>query len=329
MPIYGDILKASEESEVVDQSIGAGFFQNNMNLQQEELQPKEEEKTSSPLEDDWRTYIDRMFMKGMSADQIIDAIGEQINALQNAQEVLKYIKKYEGLIGTIFVDSKVLEQGFPMALMPKGWDQFHKFSINCEHPVVRAIQRAEGGLSGDIDSFLSSSDKNVKTEEEICSYCGLPVLRSGMFNKETISGIMQSLGREGDNLGQLQSAMKEIALKIDSTPKEVIEFEKPDTNFGLSEQKINVKVNEDQGQDDQLKYNLKQNSINAKIDHANEMRMSWFKASANADISIIDEQQKPIDDLQLEYKKSNKNDVKMQDLGNKVANIKMDEELRF
>ena len=306
MPIYGDLFKATEENDSVNQEFSSGFFQNGMNIQPEEEVAQVEEKSKSPLEEDWKTYVNRMFMKGMTADQIIEAIGEQIEKLQNAQEILKYIKKYEGLIGTIFVDSKVLEQGFPMALMPKGWNQFHRYSINCEHPVIKAIQRAEGGLSGDIDLFLSSHDENVKTEEEVCSICGLPVLHKGVFNQEVIGGILESLGREGNSLGQLQSAMKEIALKINSSPKQEIEFEKADTNFGLTNPKVNVPFEKKTVPvETKLEY---RKSADQDIDVLNfnngDLHLDLNRFNKQTDVLIQDENKNVVNEVRLYYKKT-------------------------
>ena len=329
MPIIGDIMKIGGGEEI-NQEFDPNFFSTHMSIEEEPQIEKEIKRPANALEGDWMTVINRMFMKGMTAQNILDAIGEQINSLQNAQEILKYIQKYEGLIGTIFVDSKVLENGFPMAMIPKGWDQFHRYSIHCDNPITKTVQTAEGGLSGDIDMFLSSSDKNVKKEEEVCSMSGLPVLKAGMFSAEVIAGIMESLGRKGDKLSDLQSAMKEIALHLNQKPAEKVEFEKADTKFGLQNQKLNVNPQEEIKTDvNPVKYNLKQNKVEAKIQKAHSLQMRGYKLSSKEDIQIASAGEAPVSGIRMEYKKSSKPDMKMSHIQSKVKDVKVDGELRY
>lgn len=353
MPIIGDIMKIGGGEEI-NQEFDPNFFSTHMSIEEEPRAEKEITQPANALEGDWMTVINRMFMKGMTAQNILDAIGEQINSLQNAQEILKYIQKYEGLIGTIFIDSKVLENGFPMAMIPKGWNQFHRYSIHCEHPITKTIQTAEGGLSGDIDMFLSSSDKNVKREEEVCSMSGLPVLKAGMFSAEVISGIMESLGRKGDKLSDLQSAMKEIALHLNQKSAEKVEFEKADIKFGLQNQKLNVNPQEEVKTDmNPIKYHLKQyGKVEAKIQKAPPIQMHGYKLTPpkekiqiaparetsiggyklslpKEEIQISSAEETPIRGIKMEYKKSSKPDVKMNHIQSKVKDVKIDEELRY
>lgn len=353
MPIIGDIMKIGGGKEI-NQEFDPNFFSTHMSIEEEPQIEKEIQQPVNALEGDWMTVINRMFMKGMTAQNILDAIGEQINSLQNAQEILKYIQKYEGLIGTIFVDSKVLENGFPMAMIPKGWDKFHRYSIHCDNPITKTIQTAEGGLSGDIDMFLSSSDKNVKREEEVCSMSGLPVLKAGMFSAEVISGIMESLGRKGDKLSDLQSAMKEIALHLNQKPAEKVEFEKADTKFGLQNQKLNVNPQKEvKTNTDLVKYRLKQHGrveakiqkvphfqmhgyklsppkVEAKIQKASNLQMHEYKLTApKEEIQITPAEEAPVSGIRMEYKKSSKPDVKMSHIQSKVKDVKVDGELRY
>lgn len=333
MPINQDIMNIGGGEEVI-QEFSPNFFQSQMSLQEEDhrqdIEKRKHSDHSDELSSDWMTFINRMFMKGMNAQSILNAVGKRIESLENSEEVLKYIKKYEGLIGTIFLDSKVLESGFPMALIPKSWAPYHRYSIHCSHPIVRHSQKAEGGLSGDIDMFLSSSDKNVRKEEEFCSISNLPVLKAGMFNEDVISKIMESLGKSGNKLSDLQAAMKEIALKINSKPKEQMEFEKPDTKFELQNQKLTIAPQkETKTEISPIKYNLRQNKINAKISKSAPVKVSGFKLSPKADIQIAEAGKQPMNGIRMEYKKSSKKDIVMTHIPKRLNDVKVDEELRY
>lgn len=357
MPIIGDITRLSGGDVPEDQEFNSGFFQNSqIRLEPEEVyQEQMEIQPFNKMENDWKTTVNRMLMKGMSADEIKNSIGEQIELLENAEEVFKYINKYEGLIGTIFLDSKVLEDGFSMAMIPKGWSKFHRFAINCAYPVLRKKRRARGGLSGDIDMFLSSSDENIDQEEEVCSVSGLPVLKAGMFSKETIDEIMETLGKKSDKLADLQKTMQEIALKRDfSTPRK-LEFEKPDIQFNLKDLQLTAAAQLDVFEDHSPEsFSLKENELSTVFRKSKALAMKGYRPSTREDVDILeeapapvedlktgravldgdhiqiaDEEQSPVEGVQVDWKKSSKVDVKMTHIPGKVKDVKMDDELRF
>lgn len=289
MPIFEDISKIGAEQEGVSMQFGPDFFTQSLNIPNEdEGKPEGAEEVSTQFSN-WKQEINRLFMKGMTAKAIFDSIGEKIDEAPNSKEIKDYIQKYEGLIGTIFIDSGVLESGFPRNLIPREWAQYNRFAINCKHPVMKTETKIDGGLSGDIEAFLSAVDHNVRQEKEVCSITGLPVLRAGMFTPEVITSIFDSIGQTGTTLADLQKVMKILALHMtDDKSAERPEFQEPDVRYGLGEQKMEVETQHPQETEKNvLKYNLKPSALSAKIQHAHETYVKGYAPSKKADINGI------------------------------------------
>ena len=332
MAINEDIMNIGKEQNFSpDPQIGQDFFTSTFSISDEEPK-KAEERKDEVFFSDWKTGINRMLMQGWTKEKIFDAVGEKIENSNISEEILAYLNKYEGLIGTVFVDSGVLEQGFPVSMIPKGWDKFHRFAINCHHPIVKVSTSVEGGLSGDISAFLSSMDKTIKKENKVCSITGLPVLQKGGCSKEFISEFLSSIGRTGDTLKALQEALLEIALGKTKEEKKVQEFEKPDLNYGLHTQQVEVAPTEERKvSPSPQKYNLKQSKVQADISIVPEVEVVQYAPSQKEDVVIVVEQNPIADDsISLSFKPSSKTDITFEENEKEIIkSVKMDRDLRF
>ena len=204
MPIE-NIFRCADEMDFAPQpTIEADFFSGGFDIPcEEQVSSSETEKPINPIKD-WKFTINRAFMRGLTADDILNAIGDEIKILENAEEILNYIKKYEGLIGTVFVDSSVLESGFPISAIPKKFTPYHRFAINCKNPKIIQNRSISGKSGGGIDDFLNSADRiNVKTTE-IDRILGLPILKNGMLTRNVIKEIDSAL--EGLTADKIEAA---------------------------------------------------------------------------------------------------------------------------
>ena len=211
MPIRKDIMGITGKVSA-NPKIKADFFYSGEMYVPGEEKKKENETISV---EDWRTVVNRAFMKGLTGDEIHQIFRNKEKELTD--EMNAYMNKYEGLIGTVFVDSHVIEQGFPMTDIPKKFAPYHRFAINCDDVVMKSTRYVEGGFSGELQSFLDKAANIVTKVVETCRVTGLPVLRKGMFNDQVIDGLLKVLGGEGHGQKALQDALKEKVLGIKKT----------------------------------------------------------------------------------------------------------------
>ena len=113
MPIYNDLLTVTGADQSIPAPIESDFFTNGFDLPDTTPSaPKPRLQPQSPLKD-WRLVVDRAFMRGLSAADILKGIGNEIAGHPEEAAIRAYLAKYEGLIGTVFVDSAVIAAGFP------------------------------------------------------------------------------------------------------------------------------------------------------------------------------------------------------------------------
>ena len=169
-------------------------------------------ETASVEVEDWRTVVDRGFMKGLTGAEIKQVFSNRGHEV--TQEMNAYIDKYEGLIGPVFVDSRVIAQGFPVSSIPKKFEPYHRFAINCDDIALKTERHVEGGFSGELEMFLDAVANIEEKTVEVCRFTGLPVLRKGMFNEQVIDELLRMLGSKEHGQEALQRALKEKLLGI-------------------------------------------------------------------------------------------------------------------
>lgn len=284
-------------------NIEADFFSGGFDIPEEKIVKQEE--VSEPIIPNWKFVINRAFMRGLTANDILNSIGDEIKQLENAEEVLKYIRKYEGLIGTVFVDISVLDKGFPISSIPKKFEPLHRFAINCKN-IKKEVDRTMVGVNGGgIDDFLNSSDKLQEVAKEVCQLTGLPILRKGMFTKELIAELIAFVGGEGDSLKDLQKAIKENILGIVKIAP--VETEKADLSFGLTEGEVPIDFQDPHDIEEVLDYALKERGMTVEAEEQNET----------------------IEDIKLDYRASAESDISFEEDAERVEDIKLDDNLRF
>lgn len=227
-----NILASADEMDFAPEfNLETDFFSGGFDIPEEKVEAKTE-AVKQPISN-WKFVINRAFMRGLTTRDILNSIGDEIDHLGNAQEIRDYMDKYEGLMGTVFLDISVLDKGFPISAIPKKFVPFHKFAVNCKNRKKVVSRAVSGGVSGDIDSFLNSTDRLQESTSEVCCLTGLPILRKGMFNKDVIQGLLNHLGVKGETMKDLQNAMREKVLGIVLVQKP-IETEEVDLNYGLN-----------------------------------------------------------------------------------------------
>lgn len=239
MKIYGNLMTIADGNQPAPAGkIESDFFTSNMELSLSSPVKKDAPETEANPFRDWRYAVNRAFMQGHTAADIFRAFGDQIAASPAAEEITAYIKKYEGLVGTVFIDCTVVENGLPLSAIPRRYRPYNLYAINCRHPRVEKTRSVEGGYAGEIDQFLQSANQTAVKETEYCDSTGLPVLKRGMFDRAAIHGVLALLGEEGDTLAQLQKALRQkvLGVGVPAAPKQ--EFQKPDLSYGLKEGEI-------------------------------------------------------------------------------------------
>lgn len=265
MPIYRDILAIAGTDQPAPAPIESDFFTSGFDLPAEPATtPAPRRQPQSPLKD-WRFIIDRAFMRGLSAAAIRQAIGNEIAGHPEAAKIEAYLAKYEGLIGTVFVDSAVVAAGFPLARIPRTFAPYHRYAINCRDWREVTRTRAAGGVSGDIDAFLNSLDGEATDTFRVCRVTGLPVLEKGAFGEAEIAELLQLAGGTGSTLADLQKVLKEKCLGIGVAEPSKPQAATPDLNYGLREEEMDAPVADaPEAPDSPFKYNLAPAGIKAK-----------------------------------------------------------------
>lgn len=313
MAIYGDITGISGESPSSQSTLDNGFFtqESGIEIPEAELSKPSEsvEPAMSDFDKDWRSIVNRSFMRGLTNTDIYGVFGQSISRSRFRDEIIRYLKKYEGLVGTVFVDSSVVSCGFPMSMIPKRYRAYNRYAINCNDVKLQSLKGVSGGSGGDIDSFLNAYDGNVESTREVCAVTGLPVLRKGMFGKEEIAEVLSELGVSGETLSDLREAMRERLLGIAKGNVAPADCEKPDTAFSLQEGEVEAVAMPEQGKGgvSLSKYNLRQAAVNAVVSPKRKVMsrgVAYGKASVKEDISEFDHTRKAMRDGDLELREN-------------------------
>lgn len=292
-------------------------------LKNQNLKPN---KSSLPA--NWQKIINRAFMGGMTTTDIMDSIGPEIMALSNAAEILGYIKKYEGLIGTVFVDISVLNDGFPYSRIPKKFEPFHRFAINCTDFKQVKNRNFVGQMSGDIDVFLNASEELEEKSQDTCVKTNLPVYRKGMFTQKVIDDLLHELGEDSGTLFKLQELLKERVLGI-RKPKEV------DRSVGDFKYSLKPALNVGEIQHTKTLDHFKPDYDGSfETDVVFEDDPKTFEIS-NEDLSspdlVVGENALPeeMTDFKMDYTGSVEHDIEFEDGPDDPMKVKLDYEFRF
>ena len=253
----------------------------------------------------WQQCINRAFMIGLTANDILKSIGNEIMEMENAPEILAYIKKYEGLMGTVFVDISVLDDGFPYSRIPKKFHQFHRFAVNCKNRKQFKSRAFTGQTSGDIENFLNAEEQLEEVSKDVCEKTGLPVYKKGLFTKQVIRELLSLLGEEDGDFFRLQELLKEKVLGIQKKQKTNTEI--GDFNYGLKEQPLDVEIAPEAffAQDEDL--NLQEQVLQVQTTQPPQT----------------------VPNVKLDYRASNDSDILFEKEAPSPMDVKMDGELRF
>lgn len=254
-----NILRIAEENDFAPEaSIDADFFSNNMDLPEDEgfIDPNDvvkEEK--NPFAENWQYEVNKAFMQGFDGQAIKTAFGNDLAQIPNAQEVLDYIDKYEGLMGTVFIDCDVLNKGgMNMNEIPTSYWPFHRFAVNSKNRKRLSTRSFRGSASGEIDAFLNSEDRAVDTVREIDIDTNLPVYQKGCFDGNVVASLFKACGRP--DVGDMKEIQGMIKAAIFGSEKAPIETENADLGFGLKESSMDITVAEAEALEDiRMDYN--------------------------------------------------------------------------
>lgn len=226
-----NIFAPSEEMDFAPEfNIESGFFNGGFDIPEERFEKKTEQKIQPVT--NWKFVINRAFMRGLTIIDIMNSICEKINSLENSQEILDYMEKYEGLMGTVFLDISVLDNGFPINSIPKKFRPFHRFAVNCRNHQKVVSRAVQGGVGGTLNNVLNTSEKLRESSSEVCYRTGLPVLKKGMFDKKIIKELLDYIGVQGETMKDLQNALREKILGLVITQKTDV-TENADLDYGL------------------------------------------------------------------------------------------------
>lgn len=320
-----DIFRCADEMDFAPEpNIEAGFFANDFEITNDITFADETVGDQSPnmdsgisltkqgirkkqyaVPDNWQQCINRAFMSGLTANDILKSIGNEIMERGNAPEILSYIKKYEGLMGTVFVDISVLDDGFPYSRIPKKFKQFHRFAINCKNRKRFKSRTFTGQTSGDIDNFLNAEEQMEEVSKDVCEKTGLPVYKKGLFTKQIIQELLSLLGEEEGDLFRLQELLKEKILGIKKKPKTNTEV--GDFNYGLKDGQLDIQI-------EASPFVIQDSDINLKE--------PFFQVNTSQSPQIVQ-------NIKLDYRASNDSDIQFEEETPVPMDIKLDSELRF
>lgn len=287
MPIYNDLLTITGADQSIPAPIESDFFTNGFDLPENAPSaPQPRLQPQSPLKD-WRLVVDRAFMRGLSAADIIKGIGAEIAGHPAEAEIRAYLAKYEGLIGTVFVDSAVIAAGFPPSRIPRSYAPYHRFAINCRDSRTVSRRRADGGISGDIDAFLNSMDGIKEDTLEVCRLTGLPVLHKGDFTPAVIADLLKQLDAPGSTLADLQAALKKQCLGLGAEEPAAPAPAEADLDFGLKAEDMDAPVAEAPEEDgDIFAYNLSPAPVKVALHKARSVAVQAAAPGIKADVAI-------------------------------------------
>ena len=357
MPINTDLMKLGEEYDFSPQAvIGSDFYTGNdvTDIPDEHYEASDDEQ---PDFSNWKTVVNRLFMAGKLSGEILKAIGEKIAVCRQKQEILDYLDKYNGLVGTVFLDSEVIAGGMPLSLIPKQFKPYHMFAINCKKTRRENSRNVQGGIGGDIDNFLNSVDEiHEDLGREICVYTGLPVLKKGMFTPAVIESIMTKLGEQGNTLKELQQALLKHVYGVGiESPHVSADAPSPDySKYRLQRPQMDVDVPDAQELFDIPFESLKEQPLKVAVQNAEKtmsVKAGYVPTSQNdvcfneespffdlpfdelAETPLVISIDVPVDNegmtLNMEYKKDEGNDITFEDIPDEMTDIKVDGGLRF
>lgn len=112
----------------------------------------------------WKETIARELMSGKHAQEIYQKYGKLITDSKFFDKIVKYIDKFDGLLGTIIIDASVFNDKFTYDDIPDKYSQFNLFAINSKN--MKKVENTTyiSDVDGTIDGFLGGDErKNIDT----------------------------------------------------------------------------------------------------------------------------------------------------------------------
>ena len=223
------------------QEFDGGFFSNSergLDIPSSDEGPEQEAgQVADPL-DNWRFIVNRAFMRGVTMRDIISAIGDRIDARPDKDDIISYMRRYEGLIGVLFADASVLEAGLKNDEIPQRLRAFWTFAVNSRSRRIETTRTYEACKSGDIDEFLSATEQASSDFKEIDTTTGLPVFKKGMLTSDVLASAIERLGGTGCTLAAFKALAREKLLGI--KPSRKVDTRTGDFNYGLADGGMNI-----------------------------------------------------------------------------------------
>lgn len=188
-----DIGNFLDENHINEGVFVDDMFQPQMSDLYEENKEEEKEEIKYSF-DNWKKVCAQALMQGYHKKDILARYKTNMKVAGNTEEVEKYLEQKDGLIGSIFVDCSAFDKNFDYNRCSKKLKKYHKFAINCNCDKFIETKLRKNASDGSIDGLLNEEAKLVKTTQEVCENCGLPVIHSlKEINREVLSNIVDEL----------------------------------------------------------------------------------------------------------------------------------------
>lgn len=106
----------------------------------------------------WKETIARELMSGKHAKEIYHKYGKLITDSKFFDKIVKYIDKFDGLLGTIIVDASAFNDKFTYDNIPLKYRQFNLFAINSKNMEKVENTTYTSDVDGTIDGFLGGNE---------------------------------------------------------------------------------------------------------------------------------------------------------------------------
>lgn len=205
-------------------------------------------------DDSWKSGVVKSLMSGLSKNWIIAKYTNGVRDDKKRGEIVSYVNRYFGLIGTIIVDCSKIERSSSYKKMPNR--KYHCYAINCNCYKEKTIRKSRITSGGNLDNVLKANEIVETKAIKICQKTGLPVISSFKeVEGACLDGLVKQLVHEG-SLGVVTakaikaSNNKLVALKkyfVDRNSSKIIKDEMPIIDkeyrvYGLKEQDIEEKI---------------------------------------------------------------------------------------
>ena len=250
-----DISNFMDELHISEEIKEDNFFNSSMqDLPQEEI--KKEEKISSYKFNGWKKIFSKMLMQGFHSKEIKARFKTNIKVASLTEDVDKFLKSKDGLVGTLFVDCSCFDDKFKYKDVNAKYKQYNRFAINCSCKKNFVISKIRKYASeGSIDGVLNNKENLIVKKREICPECGLIVIHSLkdiplevlkevvdllVSNNEISYKLGESIKNSSNILSNLRNVFSKMGLiKIKNTPTKVDNITK---DFSLKEEKLETGV---------------------------------------------------------------------------------------